>query len=60
MIQTNVLTKYFNGLNFDIEPKVTIKPKGIANKSVSANNLQFSKKPTSNSVVTCVNSILLS
>ena len=44
MIQTNVLTKYLSGLNFDIEPKVTIKPKGIANKSVSANNLQFSKK----------------
>lgn len=55
MIQTKTLVSHAKGLNFDIEPKVIINPKGNASKSVSANNWQFSKKPTSNSPVIVAN-----
>ena len=53
MLQPNVFTRYFKGLNFDIDPKVIIKPKGIENSNVFKNSSQFSKKPASNSTVTC-------
>ena len=48
MIQTKVLTKNASGLNFDIEPKVIIKPNGIENKSVNKKIRMFSRNATAN------------
>ena len=45
MIQMSPLTRYFRGLNFDIEPKDIISPKGIAKTSVIANSNIVSSKP---------------
>jgi hypothetical protein len=46
---------YAKGLNFDIEPKDMIKPKGSANTSVSAKIRQVVSKPSSNRSVTFKN-----
>ena len=58
MIQTNTLVNHESGLNLDIEPNVIIRPNGIAKSSVSANSWQFSRNPTSNSLVIVSNDAL--
>lgn len=51
MTQTKIFVSIDSGLNFDIDPKVIINPKGIAIKSVNAKTRQFSKKPINSSLV---------
>ena len=58
MIQTNTFVSHESGLNFDIEPNVMINPSGIAISKVNANNWQFSRNPTSNSLVIVSNDAL--
>ena len=45
MTQTNPLTTNCKGLNLDIEPKVTISPKGIAKTNVMPNISSVVRKP---------------
>ncbi|MEE0928844.1 MAG: hypothetical protein UIG59_06600, partial [Acutalibacteraceae bacterium] len=55
MIQTKTFVSHAKGLNFDMEPNVIIKPRGIAISNVIANRRQFSPNPTSSSFVIVAN-----
>ena len=60
MTQTNVLTRYRSGLNFDMEPNVIISPSGIAPSSVRMKASPFYRKASNRSRVTVENDIMIS
>ena len=55
MHQTKPFVSQANGLNFDIEPKVIIKPIGSAISNVATKSKQFSEKPFNKSTETVLN-----